>query len=83
MHDQKYLDWFNRHGLTPPNHTSHGVTPSDIRDKLRPLQPRSWRLEGNRLIASTDMGDVVNYIDPNYIMTGVDGDNLPVFRRLC
>ncbi len=82
MHDQKTLDWFSRHGLTPPAHTSHGVTPDDIRAKLEPLRARSWHLEGNRLVAKTDMGDVVNYIDPAYIMTGVDKDNLPVFKRL-
>lgn len=82
MHEQKVVDWFNRHGLTPPSHTSHGATPDDIRDKLRPLHVRSWRLEGNRLVAKTDMGDVVNYIDPRYIMTGVDANNLPVFKRL-
>jgi hypothetical protein len=83
MHDQTTIDWFNRHGLTPPSHTPHGVTPDDIGDKLRPLKARSWRLEGNRLIAETDMGQVVNYIDPAYIMTGIDKNNLPVFKRLC
>lgn len=80
--DQKTLDFYSRHGLTPPSHVSHGVTPDDIRDKLRPLKAHSWRLEGNRLIAKTDMGDVVNYIDPAYIMIGVEND-LPVFKRLC
>lgn len=84
MHDQKTLDWFNRHGVLPPAHTSHGVTLDDITEKLQPLKARSWRLEGNRLIAKTDMGDVVNYIPPNYIMTGIDKDNnLPILKRLC
>jgi hypothetical protein len=82
MQDDKTRAWFERHGLTPPEHIAHGVTPDDIRDKLQPLKARSWRLEGNRLIAETDMGDVVNYIPTNYIMTGVDKDNLPVFRKI-
>jgi hypothetical protein len=83
MQDEKARQWFERHNLTPPSHTAHGVTPDNIHDKLVPLRAYSWRLEGNRLIARTNMGDLVNYIDPNYIMTGVDENNLPVFKRLC
>lgn len=83
MDDQKKTDWYIRHGLAPSAHTTHGVTPDDIRSKLVPLRARSWRLEGNRLIAQTDMGDVINFIDPKYIMTGVDNEGLPTFKRLC
>lgn len=81
MQDEKTLQWFNRHGLTPPSHTSHGINLEDLSEKLRPLKARSWRLEGNRLIAKTDVGEIVNYIDPGVIMTGVD-NNLPVFKRI-
>lgn len=82
MQDQKTSSWFERHGLTPPTHVSHDATPDNLREKLRLLKVHSWRLEGNRLIAKTDMGEVVNYIDPGLVMTGVDGNNLPVFRRI-
>lgn len=82
MQDEKILNWFNRHGLTPPRHISHDLRVDDISTKLRPLKAHSWRLEGNRLIAKTDMGDVVNYIDPSYVMTGVDDNNLPILKKI-
>lgn len=82
MQDDRVRAWFERQGLTPPSTTPHGVTTDNIREKLQPLKAKSWKLEGNRLIAETDMGPVVNYIDPGYIMTGVDENNLPVFKKL-
>lgn len=82
MQNDKADDWYVKHGITPPTTTPHGVSPDDLSEKLKPLKARSWRLEGNRLIAKTDMGEVVNYIDPGVIMTGVDENNLPVFRRI-
>ncbi len=81
MLDDKTKQWFERHNLTPPSHTPHGNL-DDLADKMRPVKIRSWRLEGNRLVAETDMGRLVNYIDPNVIMTGVDDNNLPIFRRI-
>lgn len=82
MQDERTRIWFDKHGITPPSHVPHGVTPDNVSDKLRPLKVHSWRLEGNRLVAKTDMGEVVNHIDPGYIMTGVDNDNLPIFKKL-
>lgn len=82
MRDDKDRAWFEKHGLTPPSHTEHGVNQDNIRDKLKRLEAKKWRLEGNRLVAETDMGEVVNYIDPDVIMTGVDENNLPVFKRI-
>ena len=83
MTQDKADSWYEKHGVTPPSHKPHGVTPDDIREKLRPLKAHSWRLEGNRLIAKTDLGDVVNLINPNYVMTGVDQANLPIFKRIA
>lgn len=80
--DQKQTDWYARKGLTPPSHTSHGLTADDISKELKQLKPHSWRLEGNRLIAKTEMGELVNHIDPSYILTGVDKNNLPTFKKV-
>lgn len=82
MEDSKTLEWFEKNGLTPPSHTSHGVSGDDLSHKVQPLKMHSWRLEGNRLIAKTDMGEVVNYIDPQYIMRGVDKRGLPIFAKI-
>jgi len=79
--DDKTKQWFERHNLTPPSHTPHGSA-DDIADKMRPAKIRSWRMEGNRLIAETDIGRLVNYVDPNVVMTGVDENNRPIFKRI-
>lgn len=82
MQNDKDAKWFERNGLTPPSSTPHGVSADDLSDRLTPLKAESWRLEGNRLIAKTRMGEVVNLINPNYIMTGVDENNLPILKKL-
>jgi hypothetical protein len=82
MQDDKSQSWFNRHGVAPPSSIPHGVSLDDVASKLRPLKAKAWKLEGNRLIADTHMGQVINYIDPGVIMTGVDSDNLPIFKRI-
>lgn len=83
MQNQNEASWYQKHNVAPPTHIPHGVTADNIREKLQPLRAKSWRLEGNRLIAKTDMGDVVNYISPNYIMTGTDETtNLPILKKI-
>lgn len=80
--DEQTLKWFQKNNLTPPSHTSHGVTADDLADKMHPLKVHRWRLEGNRLVATTDLGEVVNHINPGYIMAGVDERNLPILKKL-
>lgn len=82
MLDNKDLKWFQRNNLTPPSSVSHGLTPDEIGSKVKPLKPHSWRLEGNRLIAKTEMGELVNYISTDYILTGIDKDGLPVLTKI-
>jgi len=74
-------DFFNKYKLTPPETVSHG-TEDDISKKVTKLECRNWRLEGNRLIADTDMGPLVNIIPSNFIMTGVDNENMPVLEEI-
>lgn len=82
MHDSKTLEWFEKNNLTPPSTTQHDLTPDDIKDRVKPLHPHSWRLEGNRLIAKTDMGELVNFIDTGYILTGEDKNGMPILKRI-
>ena len=82
MHDPETIKWFGEQGLTPPSHTSHDLTPNDIARRVTPLKPRNWRLEGNKLIADTDWGPLVNYIPTDYILTGTDGRGLPILKKL-
>lgn len=72
---------FKEWGVPLPKREAHG-TPEDIRAQLKPLKPRNWRLQGNKLTADTEMGQLVNYISPNYLMTGLDDEGLPIFRKL-
>jgi hypothetical protein len=54
-------DFYNKLKLPVPEATPHG-TEEDISKKLVKLEAKSWRLEGNKLIAETEMGPVVNLI---------------------
>jgi hypothetical protein len=58
MLDDKTLNWYNKHGLTPPSTTSHNITPEDIRNNLKRVTfiPGTWHLEGNKLTVSTEWG---------------------------
>lgn len=74
--------WFQKNGITPPSHISHEVTDEELIKKMKPLKPRNWRLQGNQLIADTEMGPLVNIIDPSYILTGTDAEGLPILTKL-
>lgn len=76
-------DWYRKHNVEPPGKTAHGITPDEIQEKLIPLKPHSWRLEGNKLIAKTDMGELINFIPTDYILTGTDENGLPTFRKIA
>jgi hypothetical protein len=83
MLDDKTLNWFNKHGLTPPSTTSHNVTPEDIRNNLKRVTffPGTWHLEGNKLTVTTEWGPLVNYISPDYILKG-EKDGLPILEKV-
>lgn len=77
---KEYLE-FERWNQPQPTHHPHG-TEEDIRANLKKLNLRSWRLEGNRLIAQTDMGQLVQYIPVDYILTGEDAKGMPIFEKI-
>lgn len=77
--DPKIVKQFEEWGATPPTSEDHG-TIEEIRSNLRPANPTNWRQEGNKLIADTDFGPLVNHIPTDHILTGVDDKGLPVFR---
>lgn len=74
--------FYQRRGLAPPLHLPHDLTPEDISKRVQPINPRNWRAQGNRLIADTDLGPLVQFIPTDYIFTGVDEANLPTFRKV-
>jgi len=74
---QNFKNW----GVPLPQREAHG-TDEDIRKNLKPLMPRNWRQEGNRLIADTDMGVLSQPIPTNKILTGTDDKGLPIFRTV-
>lgn len=74
-------DFIRKLGAAPPVAIPHG-TDEDIRDKLTPLKPNSWKLEGNKLTGMTEMGLLVQMIPTDYILTGTDEKGLPVFKKV-
>ena len=81
IHSDNYLKWFDRHGKARPSHDPHG-TEDDIRKNLKPLKTRNWRLEGNMLVADTDMGRLTQRIPPDYICLGDDEDGNPLLQKI-
>ena len=79
--DDKTAKEFSKWGKEPPRSYSHG-TIEDIRGNLKRLQPNSWRLEGNKLIGQTEMGELVQFIPTNYILEGTDDQGLPKLVKL-
>lgn len=74
--------WFHKHGVAPPEHIPHDLSPEDISEKVKSVNPINWRAEGNLLIADTDMGPLKQFIPTSHIFTGVDKKGLPTFRKL-
>jgi hypothetical protein len=72
---------FEAWGKTPPTSEAHG-TDETIRAQLTPLKTRSWRLQGNQLIADTELGELVQLISPDYILTGIDASGMPILTRI-
>lgn len=81
MNDQQTVDWFIRKGLTPPSHVPH-LTEEEIRAKMKRLSATQWRQEGNKLIAKTEMGELVNFIPTNLLLKGVDAEGLPILEKI-
>lgn len=74
--------WFIRHGITPPEHISHDLNVDDISKVVKPGNPRNWRAEGDRLIADTDFGPLVQRIPTSHLFVGVDKKGLPMFKKV-
>lgn len=84
MEDEKELKQYDRWGVARPTHLSHGITDT-LQNPLSEQIPKNhitkWRLEGNKLIATTDLGEVINYIPTDYILVGVE-NNLPILKKI-
>lgn len=72
---------FKNWGEPLPSRQSHG-SDDDIRSSLKSVNPTNWRLEGNRLIADTEMGELSQTIPTSHILIGTDDKGLPVFREV-
>lgn len=81
LYSDAYLAWFDKHGVKRPDNIPH-VHEADIEKNMQRLMPHSWKLEGNKLIGMTDVGPLVQFIDPNYILTGTDDKGLPMFKKV-
>lgn len=79
--DQNQNKWFEKVGKTPPSHQPHG-TPEDIAKRVERLMPNSWTLKGNELRGMTSMGELVQRIPPDFILTGTDEEGLPIFKKV-
>jgi hypothetical protein len=80
--DAKTVSDYEKMGLKLPSSTSHNVTPEEIRARMKRLTTTRWRLAGNQLTCDTEMGELVQTIPTNYILTGEDSEGLPTFKKI-
>lgn len=81
LYSDGYLAWFDKVGAARPHHTDH-LSVDDIEKTIKKLVPHSWRLEGNQLIAQTDMGELTQRIPTDYICVGEDANGLPKLQKV-
>lgn len=79
--DSKPLD-YEALGVEPPKVYEHGVTIEDIRANMKQAVCTNWRLVGNILHCDTDLGPLAQTIPPDYVLRGVDENNLPILTKL-
>lgn len=72
---------FKEWGEPLPSRDAHG-TDDDIRSNLKSVNPRNWTLEGNKLIADTEVGKLVQTIPTSHILIGTDAQGLPIFKQV-
>lgn len=75
------IELFKNWQLPLPTRELHG-TPDDIRGNLKSINPRNWRQQGDKLIAETDIGPLINFLPTNIQLQGTDEDGLPTFKKL-
>lgn len=68
-------------GRERPSHEAHG-TPEDIRGSLKRAHAYSWHMEGNELVADTDLGPLRQMIPTDYICLGSDEQGLPILKKI-
>lgn len=68
-------------GVVPPQSFPHG-SDDDIRENMQVAKAKRWFQRGNELVAETDLGEVVNFIPTDMMLTGVDENNLPILKKL-
>lgn len=85
MSDRQYYhpdtDQFRKWDVPLPTAESHG-TEQELSENMKQLLPSEWRLEGNKLIGKTEMGELVQTIPTDYILEGTDSKGLPKFRKV-
>ena len=74
----KDLEWYRKHGVTPPSHEEHGEFDMS---KLEKIKATKWWTVGNELHAETQFGELVQRIPTGYICLGTDKRGLPILAK--
>lgn len=82
--DNKRIQEYQRWGVEPPSHDPHGIDTDELLRKLKEHTARasSWHMEGNILVAYTDIGEVRQTIPTDYICLGMDKKGLPILKKI-
>jgi len=74
-------DLYRKLGIEAPDSTLHG-TEEEIKEQMSKYTPINWKLSGNKLIAYTEIGKVMQKIPTDYICYGIDEKGLPILKKI-
>lgn len=72
---------FKEWGVPLPTREVHG-TSADIRSNMEKAHCTNWRMEGNKLIADTQFGPLVQFLPTDMICRGTDDKGLPILEKI-
>lgn len=84
MYTDKELEQFDYWQQKRPEHLSHNLTDTEekpLGEQLTKLKPTNWRQRGNKLIADTEFGELVQFIPTDMLLTG-ENDGKPTFTKI-
>lgn len=81
LRDPKQVREFESWRKPLPSIKAHGY-PDEIRENLKQMKPKTWKLQGNKLTGETEIGELAQFIPTNYVLLKTDEDGLPVFKKI-
>lgn len=79
-------DWYERHGVAPPEHIPHGLTDEQLEQKFAEIREATvhggWKQKGNYIWCTKCPNQHGDTISVDYLLQGTDKKGLPILTKL-